>query len=253
MEATLGESSPLAGITSSNIRTGVSNFQNDGRRGFNDPDFLRQAVEASGQRSNGDFDDYLDSRFRENWVDEEDDAEYARSEGENVQDNDDESFAVQHPGDQAPGLQYRKKDRDDDEDDPSRYVATQTSVSSSRPSGSTHISTPNETSSNGTSNSGFNGTFSGVSIGLDNQISHYANLAAVPHPPLLVMESYTSNQKMDVLWHANHPDQQSFPGTLLQAGDILRFQDGSWFKDARVGYKIPIHLVETHLTYVGSL
>lgn len=216
MEATLGESSPLAGIASSNVRTGVSNFQNDGRRGFNDPDFLRQAVEASGQRLNGDFDDYLHSRFCENWVDEEDDAEYARSDGEDIQDDDDATFAVQHPGDQVPGLQYRKEDRDDDDDDnSSRYVATQTSISSSRPSGFTQISTSNETSSNGTSNGGFNNASSNNLIGLNNQTSHYANLAAVPHPPFQVMESHTSNQKIDVLCRMNHPDQQSFPGTLL--------------------------------------
>jgi hypothetical protein len=189
-------------------------------------------VEASGQRSNGDFNDYLDSRFHENWVDDEDDdAEYARSEGEEVQDNKEESPDVQQSGDQVPGLKYRKEDPDDD--DPPRSEATQTSILSTHISGFAESSVSNETSSSGTSNDGRHEAYSTLSSGLSDLALPYSSLATIPHPPLHVMESHTSKQKIDVLWHLKHPDQRSFPGTLLQAGDVLRFQDGDWIKDAR--------------------
>lgn len=48
--------------------TAAARFKEDGRSGRHDPEWLRQALEASERRVAGDFDEYHQARFEQEWL-----------------------------------------------------------------------------------------------------------------------------------------------------------------------------------------
>ncbi|CZS92967.1 uncharacterized protein RAG0_03454 [Rhynchosporium agropyri] len=54
-------------IKSGDISTAVAEFVENGKNGWNDPDWLEEALVASGRRATGDFDALLEDKFAETW------------------------------------------------------------------------------------------------------------------------------------------------------------------------------------------
>ena len=54
------------------VRRAIGEFADNGRRGYNDPVFLEQCLEARERRATGEFDAHLDRIFQENWLAEDD-------------------------------------------------------------------------------------------------------------------------------------------------------------------------------------
>ncbi|KAE9374323.1 hypothetical protein N431DRAFT_404907 [Stipitochalara longipes BDJ] len=69
--AGLAVSDQLNGLSEDVVRRAIGEFVDHGRRGFNDPDFLGQCLEARERRAAGEFDPYLEHSFRETWLEGE--------------------------------------------------------------------------------------------------------------------------------------------------------------------------------------
>lgn len=62
----------FASTTAQELATKAAQFKEDGKGGFYDIDWLREAQVASSDRANGVYDDYLKKKFAEVWADDED-------------------------------------------------------------------------------------------------------------------------------------------------------------------------------------
>jgi hypothetical protein len=68
----------LQGLSQDDLRTAIQEFTNNGRSGYNDPYHLGQALAAVRRRDRGQFDEYIEEKFQETWVEQgEDDAPYS--------------------------------------------------------------------------------------------------------------------------------------------------------------------------------
>jgi hypothetical protein len=55
------------------LRTAITEFVHNGRNGYNDPGHLSYALAAVESRAEGEFDEYLEEKFKETWVEKGDD------------------------------------------------------------------------------------------------------------------------------------------------------------------------------------
>ena len=85
----------------------ITDFKDDGRSGRHDPQWLREALEASGRRMAGDYEEYLESQFKDTYGEEKEELSDTESE-RGADEETDEHMSV----DQAPPP---KKDNDDED------------------------------------------------------------------------------------------------------------------------------------------
>ncbi|KAH7310033.1 hypothetical protein BKA65DRAFT_169205 [Rhexocercosporidium sp. MPI-PUGE-AT-0058] len=74
------EAVPIADLSSGDIKEAVAGFVNNGKSGFNDPDWLEEAAVASACREAGEYNEMMDAKFEEMWA-EESGEEYEDEEG----------------------------------------------------------------------------------------------------------------------------------------------------------------------------
>lgn len=54
------------------LRTAITEFLNNGRNGYNDPGHLSSAMAAVESRAGGEFEEFLEEKFKETWVEKDD-------------------------------------------------------------------------------------------------------------------------------------------------------------------------------------
>jgi hypothetical protein len=54
------------------LRTAINEFLNNGRNGYNDPGHLAHALAAVESHARGEFNEFLEEKFKETWVEEGD-------------------------------------------------------------------------------------------------------------------------------------------------------------------------------------
>ncbi len=59
-------------MSQEDLRTAINEFLNNGRNGYNDPGHLSSALAAVESNANGEFDEYLEEKFKETCVEEGD-------------------------------------------------------------------------------------------------------------------------------------------------------------------------------------
>ncbi|KAH6715093.1 hypothetical protein BKA61DRAFT_603688 [Leptodontidium sp. MPI-SDFR-AT-0119] len=65
------EAVPVADLLSSgDMKEAIAGFVNNGKSGFNDPDWLEEAAVASACREAGEYNDLMESKFEETWAEE---------------------------------------------------------------------------------------------------------------------------------------------------------------------------------------
>lgn len=96
--ATVGAPFLVSTVPGDEFATAAAAFVHDGANGRYDPEWVRQANEASAQRQAGAFDEYEEYRFQMNWADDLNDPECQSGESQNDGDDDDEDPDDQHRG-----------------------------------------------------------------------------------------------------------------------------------------------------------
>ena len=61
-------SDQLNSLSEDAVRRAITEFVENGKKGYNDPDFISQCLEARDRRATGEFDEYIESQFQSTWI-----------------------------------------------------------------------------------------------------------------------------------------------------------------------------------------
>jgi hypothetical protein len=231
----------LQALSLDDLRRAANEFRNDGRSGFNDPEYLKQGLAAMERRKNGDFDEYCKQKFAETWID---DTEFSSSDQELARELD--AFNGKGPdasNEDMPDAQDEKENEEEEDQTFAREYDPRPSQhhqeDDNPPDGPATSGTPQDTSgvlvrypqtSEGNSTNGEGSSNTRGQSSSTNQSgqtntweAYFSNYADVSAPPQYVISSITSPIKFDCFFRKQKLVGLKFQD-LIKPGDILRFE-----------------------------
>ncbi|TAQ90701.1 hypothetical protein B7494_g993 [Chlorociboria aeruginascens] len=206
-------------VNSDELATAAAAFKEDGRNGFNEPEWMRQASEASKARAAGNFDDYTRHLFQQLWAEEEE----TLVKGDKKNDDDD--------------------DDDDDDDANGKYKTNQRpSIRNSR-NHSNHI-----TSYDGPNDNDEDGHVEGSATdeeAVDPESVNNNTLQPVLRPPKYRIMNFASDMKLETMCGPQPQTDQLFlqPGDKLQLLYLNRAWEEGIYKEAEVVKATPMEII----------
>jgi hypothetical protein len=104
LDSTSVDKKSFTSLDKEDQKRAINNLQKDGKLGWNDSEYLREALEASLARARGDYDEYLEQKFLLEWdpaaLESNSDSDYEKGTGE----------AKNHPRDKAEGRDVEMHD-----------------------------------------------------------------------------------------------------------------------------------------------
>lgn len=214
-------SASFSQLSPQELNSAIASFKEDGRGGRHDPEWARQALEASVRRAAGEFDDYQASKFQETWA--EDISELSESD-----DDDDDPAENQDSSLDRPPSSFNHSRQHDDDDD----VA---------PGGSSYesINVASHLSSNGiatkSGNEGYSSTGPSANRGASQDVES-ETVDLLPPAPKWQIISITADEKLDTLFRPCPFVSQP----VIRVGDVLRLKDTNLPKDVVVSLSPPV-------------
>ena len=204
-------------MSSEGLSTAAASFQEDGRSGRHDPEWIRQSMEAHSRRQAGDFDAYEEQKFQENWAE-------ANPE---LSDTDDEDRSDEDCVNDAPQNMHHychDRDRRDDNDDDGGHASCAFGTGFRE---NADLNTPANTS-----NSGMGSTQQDSSLPPDqnNTSDTVVNGDDLPLPPRCQLVEVTSEMKLEHLFKGFVVGGEP----ILKIGDVFRAKIDGIIKDAKV-------------------
>jgi hypothetical protein len=209
-------------VSTDELATAAAAFQEDGRSGRHDPEWVRQAMVASSRRQAGDFDGHNAQKFQGIWAED----------NEQLSDTDDEAAADENEAmdiDPLQDIRYDHNGRDprSDDDDDNAPSASRTHQ---------NHSVGNSANSNNSADSSNNGNGSQSQpvdthpLNQNETSNQVVNRSDFPPPPRCQIIDVTSDAKMEHLFRKSSFLEQ----LILKVGDVFRAEIGGVSKDAKV-------------------
>ena len=209
-------------MSSEELATAAAAFQEDGRSGRHDPEWVRQAMEASSRRQSGDFDAYNAQKFQEIWA--EDSKELSDADDEDGSDEDDD-MDIDVPRDIYYGHHVRDP-RDDNDDD---HAPSAAGTHQSHAAGG-FAGWANSTDASGHGDAGHSQQVDAEPSDQNDFSNHIKSLPDFPPPPRCQIIDVTSDAKIEHLFRMS-----PFLGEpVLKVGDVFRAKINGISKDAKV-------------------